>query len=403
MQRGIYAIALSERSVEGGLVSRGEAQPAIARSLLAGAAAPPAEGEAPQPQPLLRSFLQQAEWERGLCVVVLPGEQVSLRHMHFAFGDPKKIRQVLPFELESELLDGVEHYTFDAEIRPADDGGADVQVYLTDHAALQEAIATLEQAGISPQRVTFSAQALLETYAPPAGSHFCVYVGSEESFVVHAVEGRLRAMQSIVPDPGQVLAEGPTAGGGTPQERLTALFRPDAEEPLQAERQRLRERLEAVLEEANRFIRIHAAGEPRTVSLHGLFGPCFARPGGTASLTLEFPQGAWPGRQRTHLGVLEDLLAEPGAFPATRGVNFHRRVGTWLAIARDLRAPLIAAGVLLAVLAGLLGGAYYLRAGALQARLQSVGQSLQRTLNVRPPITTVTVNAAMARVEDQLQ
>jgi type II secretory pathway component PulL len=404
MQRGIYAIAPSERAVEGGLVARGETQPAFSRTLLAAALPPPVAGEpASPPQALLRAFLQQAAYERGLCVVVLPSDRVSLRHLHFAFADPRKIRQVLPLELASELLDGVENYAYDAEIQAAEDGGADVQVYLTEQAPLREAVATLEAAGLTPQRVLCSGQALVEAFAPATGSHFCLYVGAEESVVVHAVDGRLRALQALVPHPGQVLAEAAAGGTTAPQDWLVARFRADAEDgPAQAERERLRERLASVLEEANRFIRIHAAGQPRTVSLHGLFGGLFAWPGGTASLTLAWPQGAWPGPRRTQLGVLEDLLAEPRAFPSTRGVNFHRRVGTWIAFAHELRAPLIAAGVLLAVLAGMLGSAYYLRAEALQNRLEAVQESLQRTLGMRPPVTTVTVNAAMARVQEQL-
>jgi len=77
-------------------------------------------------------------------------------------------------------------------------------------------------------------------------------------------------------------------------------------------------------------------------------------------------------------------------------------VATWLAMARELRWPLTAAATLLVVLAGLLGTGYWLRASALESRLTSVNHELQRTLKVRPPLTSVTINAAMGRVQEQL-
>jgi type II secretory pathway component PulL len=411
MQRGIYAIAVSEQAVEGGLVTRGETQSAFSQSLLGPAEARPsaaaaAGAEAPAEAPgtaLLERFLAQASWEQGLAVLVLPTAEISYRRLHFQFGDPRKIRQVLPLELQDELLDPVDRHAFDAEIVPRPDGSADAQVYLTDDARLQALATTLERHQLPVQRVTFSAQALLQALPPPAGPHFCVYLGSEESFVVHTLDGRPTAFRSIVPHPGELLAELRALGPGSPYEQLQTLFRADADDPQrQGLRERLQERLEAARAEVNRFLRIYGEGDPFTVSLHGLFGALFERAPDAASLTLRFPNGAWPGARRTHFGVLEELLRQPRNFPGARGINFRKRVGTSLVLLRELRWPLTAAGVLLLVLAGMALGGYFLRASALQARLDAVGRELQKTLSVNAPVNSITVNSALARVQERL-
>ncbi|HKI98342.1 MAG TPA: hypothetical protein VKB51_07710 [bacterium] len=400
MQRGIYAIALSDQAVEGGLVVRGETQPAYDRSVLL-----PADGVPPdsRQQALLQAFLEQAEWEQGLAVLVLPTEQVSFRRLHFAFSDARKIRQVLPLELEDELLDAVGQHAWDAVILPRPDGTADALVYLSDLAPLDEATQLLEQRQLAVQRATFSAQALIEALPPPAGHHFTVYVGSEEAFAAHTLDGQLQGLQSYNPHPGQVLRQLQALGPGTPQDQLQALFRADAEDAERAElRDALQAKLESVREEINRTVRIQAGGEPYTISLHGLFGELLERQEGAGSLSLRFPQGAWPGARRTHAGILDELLSQPRNFPVSRGLNFHKRVGTWIALFRELRWPVVAAAVLLLILLGLIGTGFVLRADALQARLDAANQRLQRMLAVPPPLTTITINAALGGVQEQL-
>ncbi len=403
MQRGIYAIAVSDRSVEGGLVVRGETQPALSLSVLA---QPPAEGapaEPPPPQALLERFLQQAQWELGLAALVLPTEQVSFRRLHFQFSDLKKIRQVLPLELESELLDSVAAHAYDFEVLPRGDGSADVLVYLVPQDSVQAMAETLERHQLTLQRVTFAGRALVEAEPPPEGCHFTVYVGSEEAFVVHTVDRRIQTLQSLQPHPGDLLPALLARGPGSPSDHLQALFRADPDDAQsQALRDSLRDRLEATREAVSRCLRIQSSGQPFTVSLHGLFGELYGWQPGASSLSLRFPQGAWPGARRTHVGVLEELLAQPRNFPGTRGPNFHRRVGTWIALLRELRWPVTAAATLLLVLLGLLGSGYYLRTATLQAHLDTAGRELQRTLKIGSPITSITVNAALGRIQERL-
>ena len=403
MQRGIYAIAVSDRSVEGGLVVRGETQPALSLSVLAQPPAGGAPAEAQPPVALLERFLQQARWELGLAVLVLPTEQVSFRRLHFQFSDLKKIRLVLPLELESELLDSVAAHAYDFEVLPQPDGSADVLVYLVPQDSVRALADTLERHQLSLQRITFAGRALVEADPPPEGCHFTVYVGSEEAFVVHTQDRRIQTLQSLQVSPGSLLPGLQARGPGSPADHLQALFRaaPDDADS-QALRDSLRDRLEATREAVNRCLRVLSAGQPFTLSLHGLFGELYGWQPGEASLTLRFPEGAWPGARRTHMGVLEELLARPRTFPSTRGPNFHRRVGTWIARMRELRWPLTAAAVLLLVLLGLLGTGFFLRTATLQARLDSAGRELQRTLKIGPPITSITVNAALGRIQERL-
>lgn len=403
MQRGIYAIALSDQAVEGGLIVRGEAQSAYSRSMPFTAAEPVSENRT---QALLETFLTQVRWEQGWAVLVLPTEFVSLRRLRFQFNDARKIRQVLPLELEEELLDAVEYHAWDADILPSSNGTTEVMVYLVQKAVLDAAVATLEQHRLSLQRATFSAQGLLQSKPPPSGHHMSIYVGSEECYAVHTLDGRLHALHSVTPHPGQLLAQINELAPGDPPDQLRRLFRPDAhgdrDGPRRELQEALRGRLERTVEELNRFIRVQSAGEPRTVSLHGLFGALLEHQEGGGLLSLQFPVDAWPGPPRTHIGVMHELLGAPRGLAAGRGFNFYRRVGTWLASLREMRGALLTATVLLVVLAGFLGAGFVMRMSALQARLDSVDQQIVRVLRVPRPLTSITINAAIARVQEQV-
>jgi len=57
---------------------------------------------------LVAALLEEVGWSGGTCVLGLSLAELSLRHLELVFRDPKKIRQVLPLELEDQLIGPVE-------------------------------------------------------------------------------------------------------------------------------------------------------------------------------------------------------------------------------------------------------------------------------------------------------
>ncbi|MCH9044803.1 MAG: hypothetical protein IIA40_01710 [SAR324 cluster bacterium] len=402
MQRGAYLIAISPSAVEGGRVSRSESQGALTLSILS-----PSNGDAPDAgaRALLESFLSQAQWPRGPVVLVLPTEAVSVRRLKFAFNEPKKIRQILPYELEDEVLGELDNYAYDFQIIPRENGSAEVLVFLVDKHHLQELAEALDGQQLSLQRVTFSAQALVAADADPGARRFHVYVGSDEGFVAYAVDGRLEAVSCFSALPRRVMGELESLSANSSQELLNALFhrqqeQPDADPVLR----RMKEDLQGVREEVNRFMRINGAGEDATISLHGLFGRFFRWRPDVGDLSLTFDRDVdWSAPRGPFFGVLTELLANPRNILAGRGINFYRRVASWVAQMAELKWPLIAMGLLVVVLAALLGGRFYVRTAGLEDRLSAAERDLQRTLNIPPPVNSLVVNSALAMLQERLE
>jgi general secretion pathway protein L len=400
MQRGAYLIAISPGAVEGGKIVQGERYEGFNQSLLISSNGHAEDRSLPG---LLSTFLEQADWAPGMAIVVVPTEVVSFRQLEFAFNDLRKIRQALPYELEDELLEEPERFVYDFDIRPRE-SGAEVMVYLLERDLLDRVVTACEAHHLTVQRVTFSAQAVAAAHPRTWEDGIVSYLGSDESFLLAMRDGRIAAVSALEARPARVLEALAPLKIGPPAERLQALF---AGRTGSLEREPildlLQEELEGARDEINRFMRIHQLPPPSRVSLQGLFAP-FLRLReeiGEVSVVLE-REGEWRPERRPFFGVMTELTGEGRLVPGQRGVNFFKRVASWMALLRDLKWPLAVAGVLLVALLGLLTANFSLGTAALRDRLEVIDASLQRELGIRPPLTTLAVNSALARQEDQV-
>lgn len=64
----------------------------------------------------LATIADQIELKDTLCVVAYPADRISYRNIRIPFKDPKKIKQVLPFELEASLPQSVEELVLDFDV-----------------------------------------------------------------------------------------------------------------------------------------------------------------------------------------------------------------------------------------------------------------------------------------------
>src|SRR5581483_12219550 len=88
--------------------------------------------------------------------VSLPGQLVSTREMAVPFADPKKLRQIVPFEVESQLPFDLEEVAIDYLLLQsnADAGGtSQLLVSVVPKVGLRKYLSTLQSIGIDPAAI----------------------------------------------------------------------------------------------------------------------------------------------------------------------------------------------------------------------------------------------------------
>lgn len=104
-------------------------------------------------------------------VSVLSAHSTFIRNLQLPFRDPRKIRDVLKFELESHIPYPVEEVVVDfAKVRETEDGGCEVLAVAVPKAAVAEHLRIFELAGLTPEIVDWEVFGELHSYLAWRGS-----------------------------------------------------------------------------------------------------------------------------------------------------------------------------------------------------------------------------------------
>jgi len=402
MARSVYIISLASNAVEGGRLTKGSSHPDRPIRLFS----PPVEGLAEEHiLQSLEEFTDGFAENRIPAILILPTSAISLRRLEFKFGDIKKIRQVIPMQLENELLDSLSLYCYDFDVLFSEEDRGEVLVYLVERRFLDKVVEIAERRRIHLERVTFSAHVLAQLMGREGIRQCLVYVGSDEAYIAETYSGRLVEISRLNGLPGKVLAEIEHPHLGRPQEMLNALFN-GGEEGVNREAllKKLTGELESVREEANRFIRIKSGGEAPEITVHGLFDRCFEVLPETGELRLRpDPDDSRRDGERPFLGILHQVFKHTGKPVSTKGINFFKRVGTWFPALAELKGSFAVTLTLLLVMSGMVAGGFFLRTSSLQGRLIVVDAQLKRQLKITLPVSTFLVRNALLRLEERLK
>lgn len=402
MARSVYLISLASNAVEGGRLTKGSSHPDTPLRLFS----PP--GDALTEEHLLRSleeFTDGFPEHRIPAILILPTGSVSLRRLEFKFGDPKKIRQILPMQLENELLDSLSLYSYDFEVLFSEENRGEVMVYLVERQFLDKVVEIADRGKIHLERVTFSAHVLAEVMGREGIRQCLVYVGSDEAYIAETYSGRLVEVSRFNAQPGKVLAEIEPLHLGRPGEMLNALFNGGEKGGRREARLKaLTDELEIVREEANRFIRIKSGGEAPEISVHGLFDRCFELLPESRELRLRpVPNDTRRNGDRPFLGILHQVFKHAETPVSTKGLNFFKRVGAWVPTLSELKGSFAVTLTLLLMMAGMVAGGFFLRASSLQERLLRVDAQLVRQLEIPQPVSNFRIRHALTRLEERLK
>jgi len=92
----------------------------------------------------------------AMLYVAMPGDQTSIRSLELPFGDPRKIDQVIGYELEGQIVHALDEVVFDHVIVRTDEAGSSVLAVAAKQADVAAMLEALRAGGIDP-RALFAA------------------------------------------------------------------------------------------------------------------------------------------------------------------------------------------------------------------------------------------------------
>jgi type II secretion system protein L len=150
MSRQILAIDIRTRTLSAVLLTTGLKSLTIEDAMVV------SYDQAPEQQDPLQHALSQLHAQLpvtdAVAIVGLPGNQSFYRTLTVPFADPKKIRQILAFELEPVLPLPVERMVFDFGVN-RQDANAEILATVTDREYLNRVLDGFSQIGLNPQLI----------------------------------------------------------------------------------------------------------------------------------------------------------------------------------------------------------------------------------------------------------
>jgi general secretion pathway protein L len=106
----------------------------------------------------LEAVAAQMDMDGTDCAVALPAVLFSCRNLHVPFPNPKKIRMMLPYEIESSLPYQADELAIDFSVLDGGPGKEETEVLAAavERIRLDSFLADIAAAGIEPERVTLS-------------------------------------------------------------------------------------------------------------------------------------------------------------------------------------------------------------------------------------------------------
>lgn len=396
-------------------------------------------------QEKVSQFLEVHQWRGHPVRFLIPTEEVAFRRLHFPFQDKKKISQVLPFEIENEVLEEAHAKNYQYLVQPQPDGSAQVLLLFARPAYLQDLIAAAHEYELLIQNVDCAAHALFQN-APPleeAGILFQIYLGAEEVFInvienqtLHSVKtfpSRIPAYLQQHPDLTKLSAE-------TLLQHILEGGAASDENQLPQGIEALREEIQALCGQFNLFLKTWQLKGTIQLSLHGLLGVTvawngqafqlwgdpspvsepFDAEGGNLSAELEnlgessqaplFPQGeakaqifsvlAPLSEFAPHWGILGELKQHGLRHLEGHALSFFSQGTPLMRFLKTYGRQLLLSAFFFLLTVGSFGGNYYLQFHLLQKEIQITEQQLQTRLkNLLPPRENLEPASAIAALQ----
>ncbi len=155
----------------------------------------------------LKTIVETFKPAGAACVLGIPTTAVSFRNLSVPFHDPKKIRQILPFELEPSLPLPVDELAFDFDAVRRD-GHHDLMAFTVEKSRIQGYLELLRSVNLRPVVIVpggYAAARFADTLAADGGDTLFIDTGEDHHTVFALAGGHVRMVRSL-----------PVAGSGNP-------------------------------------------------------------------------------------------------------------------------------------------------------------------------------------------
>ena len=154
----------------------------------------------------LKELFEQKDLKSDICVAAIPGEYVSYRNLRMPFKDTKKIRQVLPFEVETMVPFPVEELVIDFMISDRLDQ-SEILAVSAKKELISQYLADLKSNGIDPDvlgiRCVPTVSLLLKQESTPDDGLF-LEIGQKSSTMVLFTKRRVALIRTFAFDGGPI-------------------------------------------------------------------------------------------------------------------------------------------------------------------------------------------------------
>jgi len=198
MSRKILGLDIREHSIAAVLLDSGFK----GSQLLGQAFFPIPESEESEDQGLgqaVAAVVEKLKPSGAACILGIPATFVSFRNISVPFHDLKKIRQILPFELEPSLPLPVDELIFDFEAVKRD-GHQDLLAYAAHRDRIQFYLDTLAAANLNPVTIMpggYAAARFISTMASNNDDFLLIDTGENNHSVYAVCSGNVRMVRSL--------------------------------------------------------------------------------------------------------------------------------------------------------------------------------------------------------------
>jgi general secretion pathway protein L len=205
MSRKVLGLEIREASVAAVLLESG-----FKGSVLEAQGFFPIPADAPGDEGLketLKTIVETLKPAGAACVLGIPATAVSFRNLSLPFHDPKKIRQILPFELEPSLPLPVDELAFDFDAVRRD-GHHDLLAFTVEKTRIQGYLDLLLSVNLRPVVIVpggYAAARFAASLSPDGGDLLFIDTGEGHHTVFALAGGHVRMVRSL-----------PVAGSGSP-------------------------------------------------------------------------------------------------------------------------------------------------------------------------------------------
>lgn len=406
-------------SIKGVRVARGLRGASLLDHFSHPIASEPSRGLRERQEAALRALAAEGRLKGGdKWVVSVATTDVSLRELELPFTDPRKIDQIVPYEVEGQIPFDLANVVVDPIFleRGGQGGKSRLLVACLPKSVLQDLLSLLGEVGIDPQEVDLSGLALARLYRPysksSGGTVLLLEIGASKSILCTLEQGRVLSLRGI--------SIGGDAVSRVIAERLSLSF-DDAEkvkyeidfqnqgDPRSA---LLREAVEPLVSDIEKSLSL----APRPIGGFLLMGGTSRQRGLLAYLErrLSIPgvkglAELYGSLDSHHLKGMEEMVASSDgalyqvalglALPSEEeGLNFRKGEFTFGKTVAERRAQWISIGLILALIGGLFLGNFFLGYRVKAARYQELKTEIRKHFTQAfPHIKTVVQEVDQAR------